>query len=446
MAFLMTQTEIDRRTYNLTPGPFAQADTCMVCAAAPVTHVSTPEPARGRLFLIGPREAAFEPARCIAVCDGCWPKWLMWRAKMGFDLHTHHPASECAPDCLARRGGRRTQVASQMSLLQNRTDGFFLVKAIDGAPRVNGSHLIMAQRTANFTYRLLNRQFYYELLPDAEHAQRLLLASAGWCDTLAISRAYIDRVQIVVEAFESWYSAPKGAITMPAPGDRSIGLHAVLLTHYSESGETLGFVNSWGPGWGNCGYGTMPFEYIKRYYFDALVTRRARWGPMSWTFYGAKENSPRELRRRLLIENPRRRGKLRVGVGENWQTCVYETLSPAHDTPVTCVEIANGFGLKMGWAFLRLLRTGSTEVVEIPELFVWPTFRRMGIGRLLDEFAVGHARLWDCSELRLMMNEADAVVGSPRAAARLFAQSVGYKWKWHQDVAPRRPATAFKMI
>lgn len=45
-----------------------------------------------------------------------------------------------------------------------------------------------------------------------------------------------------------------------------------------------------------------------------------------------------------------------------------------------------------------------------------------------------------------MMNEADAVLGPPRAAARSFAQSVGYKWKWRQDVAPRRPATAFKTI
>jgi hypothetical protein len=48
---------------------------------------------------------------------------------------------------------------------------------------------------------------------------------------------------IVVEAFESWYNAPDGDIGMPRPGDKSIGLHCVHLTHYSGSGTTLGFWN-----------------------------------------------------------------------------------------------------------------------------------------------------------------------------------------------------------
>jgi GNAT superfamily N-acetyltransferase len=364
---------------------------------------------------------------------------------MGFDLHTHEPSNKCDRSCLARGVGRRAQFMSQMSTLTDRSAAFFVVKAIDGLPQLNGSQLIMAQRMSTFMFRPFHRQYYYEMLPNAEHARRLLLESARWSEGFGVPRAYIDHVHIAVEAFQSWYTAPKGAITMPTPDDRSIGLHAVLLTHYSDSGATIGFVNSWGPNWGERGYGTMPFDYVQRYFFDALVTRRARWGPMSWTFYGAENNSPREVRRRLLTENPRYRGRLRVKPGENWQTSVYETLSPTTDAPVTCVEIANGFGLKMGWAFLRLL-PGSDQVVEIPELFVWPTFRRMGVGRLLDEFAVGHARMWDCSELRLMMNDADAVVGTPRAAARLFAQARGYQWKWRQEVAPRRPATAYKTI
>lgn len=381
MAFVMNETEINRRTFNLTPGPFAEADACMVCTATPIAHLASFVARRGRFFLIRPQDPAFDPTHCVALCANCWGTWLMWRARMGFDLHTHAPTSQCDRPCLALTGGRHAQLVSQMSLLGNRPAGFFVVKAIDGLPHFNGAHLIMAHRTANFMYRLVRRQLYYEMLPDADHAQRLLLESAAWYEAYTVRRAHLDHVQIVVEAFESWYSAPNGVIGMPAPGDRSIGLHAVLLTHYADSGATIGFVNSWGTGWGNRGYGTMPFEYVKRYYFDALVTRRARWGPMSWTFYGAKDISPREGRRRLLTENPRHRGRLRVGPGENWQTCVYETLSPTTDAPVTCIEIGNGFGLKMGWAFLRLLPTGSTDVVEIPELFVWPTFRRMGVGR-----------------------------------------------------------------
>jgi GNAT superfamily N-acetyltransferase len=365
---------------------------------------------------------------------------------MGFDLHTHPPSRACDRSCIAHQGGRRTQLAAQLSVLENRADGFFIQKAIDGAPRVNGSQLVMAQRVATFIWRPFHRQFYYEALPDARQAQRLFVESLNWYASLGVPRAHIDHVHIAVKAFRSWYTAPNGRILMPSPGDPSIGLHAVLLTHYSDSGGTLGFVNSWGPNWGERGYGTMPFEYLERYFFDAIVTRRARWGPMSWTFHGCHDHSPREIRRRFAIENPRFRGKVRVASGENWQTCVYDTLSPWTDKDVVCVEVANGFGLKMGWAFFRNLSSAGTNVLEVPELFVWPTFRRMGVGRILNEYAEGYAQMWRCSEIRLMMNEADAVVGPPRAAARLFGQACGYQWTWRQEVAPRRTATGSKQI
>jgi hypothetical protein len=45
----------------------------------------------------------------------------------------------------------------------------------------------------------------------------------------------------------------------------------------------------------------------------------------------------------------------------------------------------------------------------------------MAIGRFLEDVAVDYATAWGCGELYLMMNEADAVVGPPHAAARLFA-------------------------
>lgn len=444
MTFVMNQRLIDRETFNLALGPFADASDCVVCGATPVTHVASPVARRGRLYLTRPREPDFDPSQCVALCGECWPRWLMWRARMGFDLHTHGPSGECNPSCLARHGGRRAQFVSQMSMMEDRNAGFFVVKAIDGLPRVNGSHLVMAQRSSSFMFRPSHRQHYYETLPDAEQAQRLLLESARWGpEGLGISRAYIDHVIIAVEAFESWYKAPRGAIPMPTPGDRSIGLHAVLLTGYKDSGAVLSFINSWGRDWGDRGYGTLPFEYLQRYYFDAVVTRQARWGLTSAKLAHAENLSKRDLRHRFLVENPRYRGRLRIADDDNWQTCLYELHSPWTERIVACVEIANGFGLKMGWAFFRYL---PPNVIEVPELFVWPTFRRMGVGRTLDEFATDYARLWECSEIRLMMNEADAVVGPPRAAARLFGQACGYQWKWRQEVAPQRPATAFKTI
>jgi GNAT superfamily N-acetyltransferase len=443
MAFVMNQRVIDRETLNVALGSVAEMSNCVVCGATPVTHVASPVARRGRLYVTRPTEPDFDSSQCVALCGRCWPRWLMWRARMGFDLHTHGPSRECDPACFARGRGRYAQFGAQMSMLEDRNAGFFLAKAIDGLPRVNGSHLIMGQRSAMFTYRPFHRQYYYEMLPDAEETQRCLLESARWSEGLGISKAYADHVHIVVEAFESWYTAPRGRITMPPTGDRSIGLHAVLLTGYTDSGANISFINSWGPRWGARGYGTMPFEYLQRYFHDAAVTRHARWGLTGWKLAHAGELSQRDLRQRFLVENPRYRGRVRISDGENWQTCAYNLHSPWTGQPAGCVEIANGFGLKMGWVFFRYL---PPNVVEIPELFVWPTFRRMGVGRMLEDLATVYARLWECSEIRLMMNEADAVTGPPRAAARLFAQAHGYRWQWRQEIAPRRPATAYKTL
>jgi GNAT superfamily N-acetyltransferase len=135
-----------------------------------------------------------------------------------------------------------------------------------------------------------------------------------------------------------------------------------------------------------------------------------------------------------------------VTKGETWVVEMYETSSPTTGWLVLCVEVKNGFGLRMGWTFLKYRPDKGMRVMEIPELFVWPTFRRMGIGRFLEREAVKFAAKWGCGEIHLMMNEADSVVGPPRSAARLFAQAVGYEWRWRPEVAPRRPATAIKRL
>jgi GNAT superfamily N-acetyltransferase len=76
---------------------------------------------------------------------------------------------------------------------------------------------------------------------------------------------------------------------------------------------------------------------------------------------------------------------------------------------------------------------------------VWPAFRRMGIGRILDEIACDYATHWKCDEVHLMMNEADSTLPL-RAAARLFGTALGYEWRWRPELSPRRPATGIKKL
>lgn len=446
MPFVMNQQVIDRRTYEARPHPLVSPPICDICGGANVARVVSREIVRGRMFVVGQLSPAFDPSASLAFCADCWPHWQMWRARMGFDLHFHRADAPCSADCIARAGGRGAQLAAQMSLLQPGSDVFFAQKSIDGLPHVNASFLIMAQRTGRFMYRQVQRQTYYESIGDAAEVQRQFLRATRH-HTLGVPNWLVDQILIVVEAFQSWRAAPGGNVPLPRAGDESIGLHCVHLTGYDDHGEILRFPNTWGPRWGDRGYGTISFDYLERYFTEAFVLRRARYGPPAWHFASTPDPmTPSEFRRRLLLDAPRQRFRRRQAKGETWVIEIYETPSPTTGWPVLCVDVLNGFGLRMGWAFLRYRPTEEAGILEIPELFVWPTFRRMGIGRMLEEIAREQAATWKCGEIHLMLNEADAVIGPPRAAARLFGQALGYEWRWRAETAPRRPATAVKRV
>lgn len=57
--------------------------------------------------------------------------------------------------------------------------------------------------------------------------------------------------------------------------------------------------------------------------------------------------------------------------------------------------------------------------------------------RLLERLAVDVAHDAGIKTIHLILNEADAVIGPPRAQARAFAKALGYEWCWRTDVSPR---------
>ena len=443
MALVMTPHEINKRTYEIPPRPLGAQRGCDYCGSQLSRHLFSYETRRACMYVARSTNRWFDSSRSISLCDRCWPNWLLWRARIGFDLHTHSRHETCGLQCFASRGGRRAQVEAQMSLLRN-PNVFFVQKTIDRQPYVNGSPAIMALRTFHFLFRRLERQKYYESSSSPEDVRRQM-RQVGQLHTLGISRPLLQQVMIVVDCFESWYDAPGGTIQLPKSTDHPIGRHCVLLTGYEDNGETLSFVNSWGRSWGKNGFGTLRMEYLEGHLYEAFVVHRARYGPSPRKLFGP-DDTIEDVRRRFSLENPRERTHLRAGNGETWVIELFETMSTVTDEPAFGIEVSNGFGLRMGWLFLKV-RTSLPRVhAEITELFVWPTFRRMGIGKLLEDTAIHIAGMWEASEIRLMLNEADSIAGLPQATALAFGRELGYEWSWRVETAPRRPATAVKLL
>jgi GNAT superfamily N-acetyltransferase len=415
--------------------------TCSHCGGTSGLRSFTFTESAGRLYVTGTKFQTSEPTwKCL--CDECWPKWLLWKARLGFDIHTHSRAAVCGSTCLARTDGRRAQHLAMRSAVAPPAT-FWLQKAIDGMRGVNGSTQLAAMRLSKFLHPEVFGQQLYESLPDVDEFKRQLLAVAD------LAAAYIpiyalDHFAIVFEVFKSAYTAPRGVIGFPTPGEQSLGFHSVFVTGYEQSGEIVRFANSWGVGWGQAGHGSVSMNYLRRYLYESWARRPAKWGPTL-----SKQNrllaipeTSREFRDLWLVRNPVWRRSLPRRTEGNWRVGLFETFSLSLGCPVECIQIANGIGLTMGWTFVYHISEGA-PTSEIRELFVMPAFRRIGIGRQLEKFACDRGREWRSGRMVLFFNEADSAL-SVRAAARLFGRASGYEWRWRNSVGPRLVARGQK--
>lgn len=68
---------------------------------------------------------------------------------------------------------------------------------------------------------------------------------------------------VVYSSFLTNYAASTGTIIMPNLNTETVlGGHCIVLVGYDETKKLFIFANSWGTGWGNKGFGTIPYDYI----------------------------------------------------------------------------------------------------------------------------------------------------------------------------------------
>jgi C1A family cysteine protease len=66
----------------------------------------------------------------------------------------------------------------------------------------------------------------------------------------------------VYESFESDAVSKSGRMPMPGPDEKLLGGHAVLAVGYEHASNRFIARNSWGAGWGEAGYFTIPYDYL----------------------------------------------------------------------------------------------------------------------------------------------------------------------------------------
>ena len=66
----------------------------------------------------------------------------------------------------------------------------------------------------------------------------------------------------VYESFEDDQVAQTGHASLPRPGERAIGGHAVMAVGYDDANQWFIIRNSWGDQWGMKGYFTLPYAYL----------------------------------------------------------------------------------------------------------------------------------------------------------------------------------------
>ena len=101
---------------------------------------------------------------------------------------------------------------------------------------------------------------YYRLDPPGTPRAKLLRRVKAW-----LAAGYPSMFGFTVYNFGN----AKGEIAFPGPSDRPVGGHAVVAIGYADArkiGKDKGALKiraSWGTGWGEKGYGWLPYKYVE---------------------------------------------------------------------------------------------------------------------------------------------------------------------------------------
>ncbi len=124
--------------------------------------------------------------------------------------------------------------------------------AVDGGPWPKGAHAGKKPPRTCYTSAKGNEALAY---------QRVVRSLAQFKGCLASGYPFVFGFT-VYDSFETQEVASTGVVPMPTSTESVLGGHAVLAVGYDDATSRFLVRNSWGPGWGQGGYFTMPYAYL----------------------------------------------------------------------------------------------------------------------------------------------------------------------------------------
>ncbi len=251
----------------------------------------------------------------VAVAPEAIPLATARRAGVGAATKTVSLIAKCSPIRDQKTRGTCVAFASvgflEFQLKANDSGAFkrfaeqfvyWACKQADGLPKTEGTFVSTARSVLKSSGSCLGKTWKYNPLPipgnesqgpppqgaTAEAKKYLFSAKAVAAKNPDRLREQLDAgkpVVLSVKTFPSWdypIVSDTGEIPMPFPGDVSDGGHAICVVGYELNSRFPGggaflIRNSWGTAWAKPngrfqpGYGTLFFEYIKKYGLEAYA-------------------------------------------------------------------------------------------------------------------------------------------------------------------------------
>ncbi len=102
----------------------------------------------------------------------------------------------------------------------------------------------------------------------------LLRRIAPTLEAIRLKLAARRAVAIGIPLWDHFYTPRNDELDMPDRSELTGALHAVTVVGYDDATQRIRIRNSWGSGWGDSGYATLPSGFISSYVIEAWSIER----------------------------------------------------------------------------------------------------------------------------------------------------------------------------